>query len=392
MLCKVRIARISTVPFFVFAQLGHQLESLAALGAEVFGVTSDGPDFDRLLQLRGVQVVKLNMQRAISPWRDLVSLLRLFVFFRTQRIEIAHSTTPKAGLLTAVAAYLAGVPVRLHTFTGQPWIHMHGLKKMLAQAGDRLVLRLNTHCFADSVGQMEFLLAQGLARADQLSVIGAGSLSGVDSQRFDPARFSLQQRESLLARHGLLPNAPLVLFLGRITVDKGVRELLAAFQSLKTRVANAHLLLVGQFDVDSGVADLNLQQEIDCVADTHVVGYSNCPEAYIALADVLCLPSYREGFGTVVIEAAAMGVPTVGTDIYGLSDAVVQGQTGLLVAPKNAEQLAQSLIHLLQDKPLCRAMGQAARARALDLFDARKVNSLLAHAYVHWLGRVRARP
>ncbi|MCF8167398.1 MAG: glycosyltransferase [Rhodoferax sp.] len=390
MLRKVRIARVSTVPFFVFAQLGQQLESLAALGASVFGVTSEGADFDRLLQLRDVRMVKLSVRRAISPVRDFITLVRLFLFFKAQRIEISHSTTPKAGLLSALAAYLAGVPVRLHTFTGQPWIHLHGFKRMVARWSDRLVLRLNTHCFADSVGQMEFLLAQGLARPDQLSVIGAGSLSGVDGSRFDPERFSERDRSVLRARHGIPADAPLVLFLGRITVDKGVRELLAAFQELKSGVAAAHLLLVGQFDVDSGVADRDLKQALDCVADAHVVGYSRCPEAYLAITDVLCLPSYREGFGTVVIEAAAMGVPTVGSDIYGLSDAVVQGQTGLLVPPKNVDQLAQALETLLLDKSLRSAMGQAARARARDLFDARTVNQLLADAYDHWLRVVRS--
>ncbi|OIN91310.1 MAG: hypothetical protein AUJ20_11765 [Comamonadaceae bacterium CG1_02_60_18] len=385
----IRIARISTVPFFVVAQLKHQIATLGAQGAQVTVVASDEPEMALLQGLEGVRCVPIDIPRSISPWRDLIALVRLYRFLRRERIQIAHSTTPKAGLLTALAAFLAGVPVRLHTFTGQPWVDMRGAKRWLTRASDRLIGILNTRCYADSASQRKFLIEQGIADASRLFCIGAGSLAGVDVQRFDPNCFLQNQRESMRQLLGIPSAALVLLFVGRITVDKGVRELLEAFQRLKATGNGVHLVLVGSFDTGSGVAGSILLSQIDHLSDVHVVGYTDSPESYLSIADILCLPSYREGFGTVVIEAAAMGVPTVGTEIYGLSDAVVHGETGLLVPPRNVEELTGCLEKLLADKLLMKKMGEAARQRALTLFDARKVNRQLVDEYCNLLRKKR---
>ena len=381
MLAGIRIARISTVPFFVVAQLKHQIELLGKLGARIAVVTSDEPELALLEGLTGVNCVPIDIPRSISPWRDLQALIRLFLFFRRERIQIAHSTTPKAGLLTALAAFLARVPVRLHTFTGQPWVTMHGAKRWVARASDKLIGSLNTRCYTDSESQRQFLVAEGVVDAGRLFVIGAGSLAGVDMQRFDSKRFSSDQCKALRQSLAIPDDAPVLLFMGRITVDKGVRELLQAFEMLKAAASDAHLVFVGRFDSESGVAGAIMPGDIGRLRDTHVVGYTETPESYLAIADILCLPSYREGFGTVVIEAAAMGVPTVGTDIYGLSDAVVHGETGLLVPPRNVAELASALARLLADKSLRTNMGAAAKRRAQAVFDADEVSRLVAKDY-----------
>lgn len=381
----IRIARISTVPFFVVTQLKHQIAALASAGARVTVISSDGPELAALDELPGVRCATIDIPRSISPWRDLLALFKLIRLFRSERIQIAHSTTPKAGLLTALAAFIARVPVRLHTFTGQPWVNMRGLKRWLARGSDWLVGKLNTRCYADSASQRRFLIDQKLIDGDVLAVVGAGSLAGVDVRRFDPQRFSANDRGALRRSLAIPDEARVLLFVGRITVDKGVRELLQAFRQLKQAAVNAHLIFVGQFDVDSGVAGGISRSEIEQLPDTHIVGYSDCPEAYMAIADILCLPSYREGFGTVVIEAAAMGLPTAGTDIYGLSDAVVQGETGLLVAPRNAAALSGAVGTLLGDDALRRKMSEAAMHRARNRFDAEVVNNLVVQEYVRLL-------
>lgn len=380
-LSDIRIARISTVPFFVVAQLKHQIAALGAQGAQVAVVASDEPEMALLEGLEGVRCVPIDIPRSISPWRDLIALIRLYRFFRRERIQIAHSTTPKAGLLTALAAFLAGVPVRLHTFTGQPWVTMRGIKRWLARAGDKLIGRLNTRCYTDSASQRQYLLAQGILDERRLFVIGAGSLAGVDMRRFDRDRFNEAQCAALRQSLGIPQEAPVLLFVGRITVDKGVHELLQAYAAIKAAGSAAHLVFVGRFDTESGVAGSISRDDIVRLPDTHLVGYTECPEAYVSMADILCLPSYREGFGTVVIEAAAMGVPTVGTNIYGLSDAVEQGETGLLVAPQDAEELAQALQRLLDDGSLRSKMGAAARQRASAAFDSDKVSALVVDEY-----------
>lgn len=380
-LSGIRIARISTVPFFVVAQLRNQIETLVAHESQVVVVTSDEPELTLLQGLQGVTCVPIEIPRSISPWRDLLSLIRLYFFFRRERIDVAHSTTPKAGLLTAVAAFMARVPVRLHTFTGQPWITMHGIKRALACASDMLVGKLNTRCYADSLSQSDFLVSQGIVDAGKLAVIGAGSLAGVDVQRFDCNRFSQSQRDSTRRLLAIPDGVPVLLFIGRITVDKGVRELLQAFDWLKAAGSDAHLVFVGRFDAESGVAGALSKKDLEDRRDLHLVGYTETPEVYFAIADILCLPSYREGFGTVVIEAASMGVPTVGTKIYGLLDAVEHGETGLLVSSRNADELLLALDRLLADRSLRLTMGEAARQRALALFDAQRVNRQVVEEY-----------
>jgi glycosyltransferase involved in cell wall biosynthesis len=210
----------------------------------------------------------------------------------------------------------------------------------------------------------------------------------VDLERFNASRFSEQNRAQTKGELGIPVDAPILLFVGRITGDKGVRELLAAFRELKQTGSRAHLVFVGPFDAERSVGNEITSSNIDEIPDTHAVGYTEQPEIYMAIADILCLPSYREGFGTVVIEAAAMSVPTVGTDIYGLSDAVVNGETGMLVPPRDSTALMQALSSLLDDPARCDAMGAAGRRRAEKLFDAKQVNERVIAEYRRLLSSV----
>jgi glycosyltransferase involved in cell wall biosynthesis len=380
-LSGIRIARISTVPFFVMTQLKQQIAMLGELGAQVTVVSSAGPGLEALTKMRGIRCEVVEIPRAISPYRDGIALVRLFLFFRRNHTQIAHSTTPKAGLLTAIAAFLAGVPVRLHTFTGQPWVNMRGVKGWLARYSDVLVGRLNTCCYADSATQRQFLIDHQILVSERLFVLGAGSLAGVDLERFNPSRFPTAQRVSMRNSLGIPEVAPVLLFVGRITEEKGIRELLRAFGALKLVFSGAHLILVGPSDAESGVAGAIELLGITQVKDVHSIGFCEAPEAFMSIADVLCLPSYREGFGTVVIEAAAMGLPTVGSDIYGLADAVVNEETGLLVPPRDAEALAVAISRLLENKPLRIRMGESARRRAWAQFDSKNINLQMAEAY-----------
>lgn len=377
MLAGIFIARVSTVPFFVVTQLKNQIKMLSDLGSKVTIVCSDGPDITNLNGLSGISCLVIDIPRSISPLRDALALIRLFIFFKRQNIQIAHSTTPKAGLLTAVAAFLAGVPIRLHTFTGQPWVHMVGLKKWLARSSDKLVGILNTRCYADSQSQREFLIEQGLVARQRLFVIGSGSLAGVDTKRFNKGSFSKGDCIKMRQELGIPNDASVILFIGRITDDKGVRDLMTAFSLIEKYENYPHLVFVGPFDDNGDVS----KDELLNMSNVHVVGYSTCPEAYLAIADMLCLPSYREGFGTVVIEAAAMSVPTIGTNIYGLSDAIIDGETGILVPIRNPRELAKAIETLLTNDQLRLQMGNAAKLRAQAEFDARIVNNLVGEEY-----------
>lgn len=377
----VRVARLSTVPFFILAQLATQIRSLGALGAKVSVVSSAGPEVNDQDIVAREQWTVIDIPRSFEPLRDLFSLVQLFLFFRRERTQIAHSTTPKAGLITAIAALLAGVPIRLHTFTGQPWVHLRGFKRKVVRGCDRLVGLLNTMCYADSPSQRDFLVAEGLLTPSSLRVLGCGSLAGVDIDRFSMGNFPIERCDLFRDVLGIPLKAPVILFVGRITAEKGVREMLAAYGRLKTAGSKAHLIVVGEFDDEGGLPGIIRREELAVFEDVHVVGYTSSPESYMAIADVLCLPSYREGFGTVVIEAAAMGLPTVGAKIYGLTDAVIEGVSGLLVPPFDVAALEAALHRLLIDEDLRKTMGRAARHRALELFDCKIVNALLVDEY-----------
>lgn len=385
---QMRIARLATVPYFMVSQLAIQISLLEKSGATITVITSNGSTLD---DLRPEQLfsrfIPVEISRQISLVSDLKALWKLFLIFRQEGFEIVHSTTPKAGLLSSIAAMLAGVPVRLHTFTGQQWLHLRGPKRWVSRWADWVIGGLNTRCFADSESQRNFLVGQRIISGRKLSVIGAGSLAGVDLDRFDPARFPIQEKTALRQTLGIPNEVPVLLFVGRITTDKGVRELIAAFRELKTRGSPAHLVLAGPLDPEGRAEHGISPEDIHNVADTHFVGYVKCPEAYMAIADILCLPSYREGFGTVVIEAAAMGIPTVGTNIYGLSDAVVDGQTGILVPPRNSKALAEALARIMRTEDKRLDMGKAARVRVEQYFDARVVTKNLLQEYSRLLSQ-----
>jgi glycosyltransferase involved in cell wall biosynthesis len=304
----------------------------------------------------------------------------LYLLFRREHFDIVHSTTPKAGLLCALAGFLAGVPVRLHTFTGQVWIQMHGASRFLAKAGDWVTANLNTMCYADSASQREFIIGSGLVSAERIQVLGAGSLAGVDLERFNPEAWE-KSRATIRGDLGIGTDFRVITFIGRLTKEKGIDELIAAFRLLRDRGGKYFLILVGPSELEPGSQSNETEGLLDGDPQILLTGYADRPERYLAVTDLLCLPSYREGFGNVVIEAAAMGIPTVGTDIVGLRDSIVDGETGLLVPLKDPEALASALERLFTDEQMRTSMGRRARERATKMYDAKKINAAVLEEY-----------
>lgn len=373
----MRICRVATVPFFLLHHLGGQIRSEVGAGHEVVMVASPGNEAEPVRCLTGAAFEAIPIARRISPVADLLSLVRLFLFFRRRKFDLVHSTTPKAGLLTAIAGRLAGVPIRLHTFTGQAWSERRGPVRWLGKLADAVIARLNQRCYADSFSQREFIVAQGVAPAEAIGVLGQGSLAGVDIERFNPqARLAgATVRKDL----GIPPMATVVGFVGRITRDKGVVELLEACRIITASHSDVYVIFVGP-DESSGDAEFGAMLE---AAGSYVryVGYQPNPERWMAAFDLFCLPSYREGFGNVVLEAAAMGIPSVGTRIPGLVDAIEDEVTGVLVPVKNFVALANALIRIIEDSGLRDRLGREACNRAVSLYDARIVNARLLAEY-----------
>ncbi len=342
---------------------------------ESFDLTliASGAD-EALVRRMGVRAraIDLPMARRPSPWSDLRARRALRSIMARERFDLVHSQTPKAGLLAMGAARSAGIPVRIHTFTGQVWATARGPWRRLLRALDRHTARAATHLLADSASQADFLAAEGIAPRERLCVLGAGSISGVDGRRFRP---DAERRTEVRRELGAAPDDEVLLFLGRLTRDKGVPELLAAFARLASRRPALRLWLVGP---DEGAAAF--VEALDPALRPRVAlpGATREPERFMAAADLLLLPSHREGFGSTIIEAAACGIPAVASRIYGLVDAVVDGETGLLHPPGDVDAIASLTARLLDDPALRRRLGERARARAVAEFDPAALAEALA--------------
>jgi glycosyltransferase involved in cell wall biosynthesis len=360
--------------------LRSQIVATIAAGHSVTLVCSDGLEIASLQDIAGIRIKLIEIPRSISLWKDLFALWALIVFFRANDFDVVHSTTPKAGLLSMVAAWLARVPVRLHTFTGQPWMVASGFKRTVVKSADCLTARLSSMNYTDSSSQAKFLVDEGVANRDKVKTLGAGSLAGIDCRRFDPQRWGLvapQMRNQL----GLSVAEKVLIFVGRLTGDKGVVELVTAFEKLQELGYSYKLLLVGPFEAELDPLPEHTLRAIRCNTGILSVGYVNEPERYLAISDVLCLPSYREGFGTVVLEAAAMGVPTVGSDIVGIRDAIVDNETGILIPVKDVNALVRELARLMENDVLREEMGSLARQRCLQNFDSLLINRHVIDEY-----------
>ena len=241
-------------------------------------------------------------------------------------------------------------------------------------------------CIRDSSNsQKKFLLEEGVLTADKVSVLGLGSLAGVDLKRFNPNLYSMLNRSLIKKSLGIPKNAFVILFLGRVVRDKGIIELVSAFNSIFLKNENIYLLFSGPQELS--LLDLGIKIGSELEKRIKFTGYTDIPEQYMAASNVLCIPSYREGFSTVVIESAAMGIPAIGTNIYGLIDSIIDGETGLLVESKNVKQLANALLKFFNDIDLCQLLGKTAQKRVIKYFSSELINQQVIDEYARLLGK-----
>lgn len=366
---KQSLVFVATTPFAVNAFLRTHLLALAEIHEVTLCVnTTAYPLVDEVA--RAVRVHHIDIARKIAPWQDLRALFQLLRCFREVRPASVHSLTPKAGLLAMLAGLLAGVPWRFHTFTGQVWANKTGVGKLSLKGIDRLIVLCASQIFADSASQCRFLETERVVRRDGVTVLGQGSVAGVDLARFrpDPAA-----RVALRAENGVAEAVPIFLFVGRLVRDKGVFDLVKAFATLNARHTQWELWMVGP-DEEDLQATLQIEGE-RLGARIRWFGLTPMPERYMAAANVLVLPSYREGFGSVVIEAAACGIPTIAYRIDGVVDAIVESRTGCFVTKGNVEELAQAMERLGSDPGTLSDLGDAARRRAVEDFSSSTVSA-----------------
>jgi glycosyltransferase involved in cell wall biosynthesis len=374
-----KLCYVATIPAVVHAFLRPHI--LAAAGKYEVTVICNAVD-THLLEGINARFIFLPIERKPSPWRDALVLLKLIRLFHRERFDIVHTHMPKTGLLGMLAAWLARVPIRINTCHGEVWATRKGWRRALLKMLDRFTTLLATDTLLVSPSQRDFLLEEGVLPPGKARIIGAGSICGVDSARFHP---DPQTRAAVRSELNIKAEQIVLLFVGRLNRDKGVLDLAAAFARLAEQHADLLLLLVG---AEEDVPYSRIQQLCDDRrAQLRRITFTPAPERYMAAADIYCLPSYREGFGLTIIEAAACGLPAVASQIYGITDAVADGQTGLLFPAGDVALLTENLQRLVENHELRRLMGNAARARAQELYSSQEITNGMQALYDELLQR-----
>lgn len=339
-------------------------------------------DCSPALATYNIRIIDVPLERKISLFSDIKAFWILYWVFVKNRFDAIHSVTPKAGLLAMIAALVSGTPNRFHTFTGQVWANYQGLRRNFFKKIDRLIVLASSKTFADSPSQINYLVDQKVAKKNGISTLGSGSISGVNLERFksDP-----QIRDHLRSEYGANEETCVYLFVGRLCKDKGIFDLLQAFKEINQDSGKTALWIVGP-DEEGIQAQLSNSSDL-CGSNIIWMGSTFAPERYMAAADVLVLPSYREGFGSVIIEAAACGLPAIAYRIPGVIDAVIDQRTGLLCSAGSVDELFKAMLFMLFDKSARIRLGDQAQIYAQEKFSS----ILVTQAWLDFYRKVKTR-
>lgn len=371
----VKLIRAATVPTSLATFLEGNLEELQKCFDLVL-LSSPGEELAALHAQHGIRTIAVPMERGISPLRDAVALLRLWRLFCRERPHMVHSMTPKAGLLCMAAAFLARVPRRVHSFTGLVWPTARGLRRRLLMLTDWITCACATHILPEGRGVMHDL--QTHITRKPMRVLGYGNVRGVDLRYFCPANAPAE-----LVQKQRRDDCVTFLFVGRLVGDKGLRELLAAFRRLQEQHPEARLVLVGHPEPEQDPLDAVTRRALATTPRVDIAGEVRGRNllAYYAAADVLVLPSYREGFPNVVLEAGAMELPCIVTDVNGSREIIEHELNGLIVPPHQVAPLHAAMERLLCDSGLRAHLASRARPAISSRFEQGFVRQCLLNFY-----------
>lgn len=344
---------------------------------EVVALSSPGAELDTLGARENVRTCAVAMRRDISPLADLRSLAGLWRLFRREKPDMVHSMTPKAGLLCMAAARMAGVPVRVHTFTGLLFPTATGLKRRLLMLTDRITCACATHVVPEGEGVRDDLASAGITRKP-MRVLGHGNVRGIDLSHYSRTAAVQAEASALRRRLGYADTDVVFVFVGRVTGDKGIRELAEAFGTLGPA---ARLVLVGEQEPALDPLDETTLRRLRSDRRIHEAGAQTDVRPWLAMADVLVHPSYREGFPNVVIEGGAMGLPAIVTDINGSREIVEHGRNGLIVPPHDSSSLARAMERLLDDAEERKRLAAPARQMVAERYEQGYVRRCLKDFY-----------
>ena len=382
---SIKIIRSTTVPESLEAFCRGLLRELHEEdGYEVVAVSSPDRRLDEVAEREGVRTVAVPMERHISPLRDLKSLWRLIRVFRKERPTMVHSMTPKAGLLSMMAAWLTRVPVRVHTFTGLVFPTAKGLTQKILILTDRITCACATHVIPEGEGVKNDLTNYRITKKP-LKVLGHGNVRGIDLEHYNPELPEVKAEAAKIRKDGVFT----FVFVGRLVGDKGINELIGAFERLHKEYPATRLLLVGPEENNLDPLKPETLAKIKDDLSIEAVGSQPDVRPWFVAADVLVFPSYREGFPNVVIEAGAMGLPSIVTDINGSREIIIEGRNGTIIPARDEDALYQAMKQMADDPDQLKSMASEARPLIASRYEQSYVRRCLKEYYKEIINNIR---
>ncbi|WP_456377031.1 glycosyltransferase family 4 protein [Lutibacter sp.] len=402
---KPTLIRITTVPMSLDKLLEGQLSFMKA-NYEVVGISSGGETLKRVALKEGIRVLPIEMSRKITPFKDLQAVYKLYQLFKKEQPFIVHTHTPKAGIVGMLAAKLACVPIRLHTVAGLPLLEVTGFKRKILNTVEKLTYGCATKVYPNSKGLKEIILKEHFTKATKLKVIANGSSNGIDTTYFNPALFSEDKKQALRAKLDIKKNDFVFVFVGRLVGDKGINELVSAFKKFQITSNNCYpeqacterirsiegnhsllithhlkLILVGPLETDLDPLHSSTLHEIKNNPHIIPIGYQQDVRPYFAISNCLVFPSYREGFPNVVLQAGAMKLPSIVTNINGCNEIIEEDKNGWVIPVKDERAILKAMQHCLVDEVKFNKAKTNARQLIVDRYEQKMVWEAILEEY-----------
>lgn len=381
---KQKIIRITTVPISLDKLLSGQLGFMNQF-YKVIGVSSDLAYLEKVGDKEKIEVKCIEMTRQITPFKDLISVYQLYRFFKKEKPFIVHTHTPKAGTVGMLAAKLAGVPHRLHTIAGLPLMEAVGAKRKLLNLVEKFTYTCATKIYPNSFGLKDIILQEKFCKPDKLKVIGNGSSNGIDTNYFSPEAIPAKEKENLKNQLHIQPNDFVFIFVGRLVGDKGINELVEAFGKLEIRDwglgKGIKLLLVGPFETELDPLKTETLKAIQTNPNIIAVGFQQEVRPYFVIANALVFPSYREGFPNVVLQAGAMELPSIVSNINGCNEIIKDDYNGLIIPAKDSNAVYEAMKKMVEDNPLYQKLKANSRKRIVDNYEQKVVWNAILNEY-----------
>ena len=353
-----KIIRITTVPISLRTLLKGQLKFMSQ-HYEIVGITSSGKEINDIINDEGIRVIEVDLSRSITPLKDLKSLYKVYKVLMREKPYIVHSHTPKAGTIGMLAAKFAGVPHRLHTIAGLPLLEATGAKRTLLDIVEKITYSCATMIYPNSKGLRDIIIDNRYTKPSKIKVIANGSSNGIDVNYFSIEQLKKTNLIELKKELLIEKDDFVFIFVGRLVTDKGINELIHCFQKIESN--KVKLLLVGTFEDELDPLKKETRKEIETNQNIIAVGWKNDVRPYFGISNALVFPSYREGFPNVVLQAGALGLPSIVTDINGCNEIIENRKNGLVIQPKDSDELLDAMKLMLSDKIITQKMAAASR-------------------------------